>query len=316
MNYKQLGKTPLRVSELCFGTLVMSPLQANLPLNEGQALLEYAIERGINFFDTAELYQSYAYFRSLSSSKKNSLVIASKSYAVDEKEMTKAIEECLQELDRDYIDIFKLHEQESVLTLKGHRGALEAMQKAKEQGKIRAIGVSTHSVKLVDQLALHPEYEVIHPLFNYMGHGYMHGTIEEQEENIKKLYLSGKGIYVMKPFGGGRFSMDFQTAFSYVDQYPYKHAIAIGMKNRAEIDANCALIEGTFHPDMIPSLRLHEKKLFYRRALCAGCLTCVDACPSNAIHASADGGIRIHHDSCVLCGYCLSKCPHLALRLL
>jgi aryl-alcohol dehydrogenase-like predicted oxidoreductase len=316
MNYYPLGNTSLQVSELCFGTLVMSPLQANLPIQEGQALLEYAIDRGINFFDTAELYESYDYFKSLSSSKKHAIVISSKSYAVDEEEMTEAIEDSLRKLGRDYIDIFKLHEQESLLTLKGHRGALRAMQKAKEQGKVRAIGVSTHSVKLVEQLALHPEFEVLHPLFNFKGHGYMHGSMEEQEENLKKLYYAGRGIYVMKPFGGGRFSMDFQNAFAYVQQFPYKHAIAIGMKNRAEVEVNCALIENTFHQDMIPSLRLQEKKLFYRRALCAGCLTCVDACPSKIIHASEDGGITIDHDQCTLCGYCLSKCPHLALRLL
>ena len=157
---------------------------------------------------------------------------------------------------------------------------------------------------------------MLHPLFNYMGHGYMHGTVEEQEENLKKLFYAGRGIYVMKPFGGGRFSMNFQRAFAYVQQFPYKHAIAVGMKNRAKVDVNCALIENTFHPDMIPSLRLQEKKLFYRRALCAGCLTCVDACPSKLIQASDDGGITIDHDQCLLCGYCLSKCPHLALRLL
>jgi aryl-alcohol dehydrogenase-like predicted oxidoreductase len=316
MKYQFLGNSPIEVSELCFGTLVISPLQANLSPKEGQYLLEFAMDQGVTFFDTAELYDSYVFFHAIEASKKQRMVIASKSYAVEYDEMMGAIDDGLKRIDRDYFDVFKLHEQESPLTLKGHHGALKALIKAKEQGKIRAIGISTHSVLFCKQLLLHPEFDVIHPLFNYAGHGYLYGTVEEQEHYLKQLYTAGFGIYVMKPYGGGRFSLDFQNALQYVMSYPYKHAIAIGMKNKAEILANVALLEGKFEDSMIEALCLKEKKLFYRRALCAGCSTCINHCPSKIIHLAEDGGISIEEDKCTLCGYCLAACPNLALRLL
>ena len=54
MEYRVLGSTGLRVSRICFGSLTMGKLQANLPLAQGSALREYAFESGINFIDTAE----------------------------------------------------------------------------------------------------------------------------------------------------------------------------------------------------------------------------------------------------------------------
>ncbi len=316
MKYHHLGKTSLIVSELCFGTLTISPLQANLPAHEGKNILEYAFDQGINFFDTADLYGSYKFFKKIAISKKQKMVIASKSYAVDYDSMMKDIEIGLKAIQRDYFDIFKLHEQESLLTLKGHQGALDALIDAKKNGKIKAVGISTHSVSLVKSLLLRPEIEIIHPLFNYAGHGYLHGTVEEMEGYLHNLCLAGKGIYVMKPFGGGRLSFDFLKAFYYVKNYPYKHSIAVGMKTKEEVKVNVALMEGTFTDEMTPMLRLKEKKLFYKKELCAECYSCMDACSSKLIQVGPEGGIVIDHESCILCGYCLYRCPHLALRLL
>ena len=51
MKINQLGQTGILVSELCFGTLVMGPLQANLSIQDGSELLSFAFDLGINFFD-------------------------------------------------------------------------------------------------------------------------------------------------------------------------------------------------------------------------------------------------------------------------
>lgn len=316
MKYLLLGNSSITVSELCFGTLTISPLQGNLPVDEGQFLLEYAFDRGINFFDTATLYESYSFFKKIPLPKKQNMVIASKSYAIDYASMMKEVEDGLKAIQRDYFDIFKLHEQESLLTLKGHKGAIDALKDAKKQGKIKAIGISTHSVSLAKNILLKPEIEIIHPLFNYAGHGYLHGTVEEMEDHLKELYQAGIGIYVMKPFGGGRLSFDFLKAMDYVKNYPYKHSIAIGMKTKEEVLVNIALIEGVFSDDMTPMLRLKEKKLFYKKELCAECFSCISACSLRLIQPCPEGGITIDYEHCILCGYCLSRCPHLALRLL
>lgn len=61
MDYYLLGNTGLNVSALCFGALPMGPLQADLSTEEGGALILEALERGVNFIDTAELYNLFTY---------------------------------------------------------------------------------------------------------------------------------------------------------------------------------------------------------------------------------------------------------------
>lgn len=315
MKYNPLGKTGIVVSELAFGTLVMGPLQANIEVSQGQRLLEYAFDRGITFFDTAHLYQTYPYFKGISDQKKQSMVINSKSYAYTYEEMTAQIEEGLHGIGRDYFDCFMLHEQESVLTLKGHQEALRAMIDAKKAGKIRAIGVSTHTVTLVRDLLLHPEFEVVHPIFNKASHGLREGTIEEMMTAVQNLYQAGVGIFVMKPLGGGRLYQDFLDSLQFVHQYPYHHAVAVGVKNEAEIKVNVAIFEDRYEESMRDTLSLHEKKLFYRRGLCALCGECIQFCHFGVISRGTDT-MLFDLSKCVSCGYCIAHCPNIAIRVL
>lgn len=315
MKHNILGKTGILVSELCFGTLVMGPLQADMDISTGMHLLEYAYDHGITLFDTAHLYRTYPYFQGLPPHKKQKMVINSKSYAYSYQDMIQQIEYGLKSIDRDYFDIFMLHEQESVMTLKGHSEALQAMKDAKKAGKIRAIGVSTHTVTLVRDLLLHPEFEVVHPIFNKASHGLREGSIEELMIALKALYEAGTGIFVMKPLGGGRLYLDFLESLQFVHHFPYKHAVAVGVKNEAEIDVNLAIFEDRYTDDMLPGLNLKEKKLFYRRDLCALCFECIEACHFDVISKGED---RVEFDlsKCVACGYCIGHCPHMAIRVL
>jgi len=63
MKKKPLGKTGIEVSEAGFGVLPMGPSQLALPVEEGAAVLRYALERGFNFVDTAQYYRTYPYIR-------------------------------------------------------------------------------------------------------------------------------------------------------------------------------------------------------------------------------------------------------------
>ena len=58
-----LGKTGIEVSIAGFGVLPMGPSQLALPVEEGAAILRYALDRGINFIDTAQYYRTYPYIR-------------------------------------------------------------------------------------------------------------------------------------------------------------------------------------------------------------------------------------------------------------
>lgn len=131
MQYQVLGDTGIKVSRLCFGALTIGPLQANLPLGPGSEVIIRALEQGVNFVDTAELYQTYPYIRQAIAQRKNDIVICSKCYTYTREGMRDSLESALKAIDRDYIDIFMLHEQESLLTIKGHWEAVEYLLEAK-----------------------------------------------------------------------------------------------------------------------------------------------------------------------------------------
>ena len=59
MKKNKLGSTNIYVSEIGFGVLTMGGSQLDLPIDEGAELIKYALSRGINFFDTAQYYETY-----------------------------------------------------------------------------------------------------------------------------------------------------------------------------------------------------------------------------------------------------------------
>jgi aryl-alcohol dehydrogenase-like predicted oxidoreductase len=180
MEYRVLGNTGIKVSRMCFGGLTVGPLQANLPIEVGAEVIAEAFNRGVNFIDTAQLYKTYPYIkRALEICEKKDIVIASKSYAYDEETAKKSLDEALTELNRDTIDIFLLHEQESEHTLRGHYEALKYYLKMKELGIIRAIGISTHTIRAVEAAAKMEEIDVIHPIINIKGIGIQDGSRDE-----------------------------------------------------------------------------------------------------------------------------------------
>jgi len=315
MQYNQLGNTDIFVSKLCFGSLPLGPLQKNIALKDGVAVIEKAIELGVNFIDTADLYGTYPYIKEVLKTHKD-LVVATKSYAYDTETAKQTLERALHQTGREYIDIFLLHEQEGPLTLKGHREALEYFIAKKHDGIIRAVGISTHHVAAVKAAALMKEIDVIHPILNYKGLGIVDGSRQEMEQAIKLAYECGKGIYIMKALGGGHLITDIQQAFRYILDFPYAHSIAVGMQRVEEVCANISFFEsGTIPNNLQSALESYERKLFIHD-WCVGCGKCVDRCSQNALRIDSDGKAYVLHEKCLLCGYCGSVCDQLAIKVI
>ncbi|WP_422449423.1 aldo/keto reductase, partial [Thermoanaerobacterium sp. DL9XJH110] len=78
--------------------------------------------------------------------KRTDYTISTKTYAYTEEMAENSLHKAMKEIGTDYIDIFLLHEQESIHTIRGHYPAIEYLLKAKEAGKIRALGISTHKI--------------------------------------------------------------------------------------------------------------------------------------------------------------------------
>ncbi len=315
MEYRILGNTGIKVSRLCFGGLTVGPLQANLSPEAGAEIIAEAFLQGVNFIDTAELYGTYPHIKkALALYKDSPIVVATKSYAYDEETAKRSVDLALTAMDLNQIDIFLLHEQESEYTLRGHDAALKYYLKMKEQGIIKAVGISTHTVKAVKAAAKMAEIDVIHPIINKAGLGIQDGSVDDMVKALDIAKAHGKGIYGMKPLGGGNLIHSASACFEFVLDLPTLDSIAVGMQTKAEVLANIMVFNGQVVPSEIQSkISTHKRKL-HIDFWCEKCSKCVVHCQHDALTLVEDH-IAVNQDQCVLCGYCSSYCPNFCIKI-
>lgn len=314
MNYRELGSTGKLVSRLCFGTLTMGPFQRNLTVKEGAALFERAFSRGINFLDTAEIYETYPHVREAIRLKED-VIVCTKSYSYDEETAEASFRKAVEGIGREYIDVFLLHEQESGLTIRGHAKAIEYFLKKKEQGYIGAVGLSTHYIGCMRAAVKHPELDVLFPLINKKGIGIADGTADEMLAVIEEAKTAGKGIIAMKPLGGGHLIKEREEALQFILGLDCLDTVAMGMQSVDEIDYNAAVFSGeTPDPELAERLGKVRRRMLIQD-WCQGCGTCVDACRNHAI-SMVDGIARIDYTKCATCGYCARACPQFNIKVI
>ena len=315
MEYKPLGNTGIKVSRLCFGSLTIGPLQANLPVKEGAQVIRHALDAGVNFVDTAEFYNNYEHIKEGIAGRASNVVIATKSYAYTREGMRQSIERALRETARDYIDIFLLHEQESELTIRGHWDAVEEMLLAKQEGIVRAVGISTHSVRAVRAATLVPEFDIIHPLINIKGIGIRDGSVEDMIRAIAEAYQMGKGLYGMKALGGGALISSKEEALAFALAVPGLSSFAVGMQTLSEVDYNIAIFQGRqVEPELERAVSSRNRRL-HIEDWCCGCGRCMQRCSLGALSLT-DGKASLDSSLCRLCGYCAGACEELCIKII
>jgi len=163
MKYRYIGKTGLRVSPICLGTMTFGT-QADK--NAAFAIMDKAYERGINFFDTAELYPvppSGELFglteeivgEWMQTKPRDSIILASKVAgaasgwfvppvrhgltAIDRFHIERAVEGSLKRLKTDYIDLYQMHWPDTVVPIEESLAAFDSLVKS---GKVRYLGTS------------------------------------------------------------------------------------------------------------------------------------------------------------------------------
>jgi uncharacterized protein len=332
---RTLGRTGLKVSRLCYGTLALSASQSDQSAAQGGDLLAYAFHKGVTFWDTAELYGTYAHIRQALRSTHGLPILSTKSYAYDRKGASDSFDKARRETGLEVIDLFMLHEQVNVLTLLGHREALKFYIAMKERGLIRAVGISTHAIEPVLAVAHakghplpdHPfsrirefdvgflrEIDVIHPIVNRNGLGLIDGTADRMHQAIAAAHAAGAGILGMKLFGGGNLLNEFDQAVDYGLRMDCVDAFAVGMQSPAEIDMNVAIFSGEpVDVQMLEAVRAKKRRLIVED-WCTGCGACVARCRAGAMELR-NGKARVVEDSCVLCSYCAAVCPEFAIKV-
>ena len=310
-----MGRTGIKVTELCFGALPMGPLQKNMPVEDASDVLAHGFKSGINFVDTAQIYKTYDVVRKAMDKSGITPVISTKSATESYEGMQAAVEQALNEMDVKKLDIFFLHAARTTNKVFEERaGALKCLLDYREKGVITAVGISMHSVEVTNLAAEHPEIDIVFPLINFSGMGILGGSREDMEKAVTKCHDNGKGVVLMKALAGGNLISDYKPAMDYAAAFSAgRFSQAIGMVNKAEIDMNVKYFRGEDISAELAYTNKENKRFGILKVVCVKCGACAAQCHSDAI--TIGDSCDIDESKCLKCGYCVDACPRFAVRM-
>jgi predicted aldo/keto reductase-like oxidoreductase len=315
----RLGATGLKVMRMGMGGI---PIQ-RLSTDQADRLLENAVGAGINFFDTARIYtDSESKFGRVLSRHRGQVIIASKSFSRGAASILQDIDSSLAQLQTDYIDIYQCHNiasEDDLAKALADDGALAGMVKAREQGKIRHIGLSGHKPRTVQKALSSFPFATIQIPCNFMETD----ALAELIPLAKKMQV---GVIAMKPIGGGNIS-EINLNFRFIFNQGIDVAIP-GMDSEKQVAENVAALENLSSLAFEETARLQKEKdrlgdRFCRR--CEYCMPCPQGLPISFLHVlknyyflydlqdwvweRIDSLAKTYKD-CAACGACVKKCPY------
>ena len=318
MEYVTLGKTGLKVARLGFGGI---PIQKT-DVATTRTLIEKMAACGINFIDSARGYTvSEAFLGEALEGYRDKFILATKSMAVTKEAMAADIETSLKNYRTDYIDLYQIHNPsaENFEKIIAPGGALEALLEAKEAGKIRHIGFTTHTTPLFEKALACDWVETI--MFPY-------NLVETQGEDLMRQCTEKNiGFIVMKPLAGGAID-DPTLALRFICANPDATIVIPGMYDVKEVDQNLAAAcdNSPLTDDewaKIDAIRKDLGSNFCRR--CNYCQPCAKGIGISAIFILegyydryglqdwAKGRydvLPVKASACIDCGICEPRCPY------
>ncbi len=312
-----LGKTNMKINRVGFGGI---PIQ-RITQEETNNVINELVNNDINFIDTARAYTiSEEYIGNAIEGKREKFFIATKSMSRDYESMKQDIEISLKNLKTDYIDLYQIHnlKPEEYKTIFDENKAYKALLEAKEKGKIKYIGITSHSLETIEQSIEDEKFSTIQFPYN---------IIEDQADEIfKKANKKGIGIIVMKPLAGGAID-DAKLAIKYILSKDYIDVVIPGMENIEQVRENVSVLQDTNitkdDESKIQEIRKTMGKRFCRR--CEYCLPCPlnINIPQNFLlegyytrynlkdwAKERYKSLEVKASACVECGLCETKCPY------
>jgi aryl-alcohol dehydrogenase-like predicted oxidoreductase len=229
MEYVRLGRTGLKVSRICLGCMSYGePSQGNmswtLGFDEAKPFYRRAIEAGINFFDTADVYSfgsSEEYTGKLVREylPRTQAVIATKAFnatkakpgpnetGLSRKHILDAVDASLKRLGTDYIDLYQIHRFDRNTPIEETMQALDDVVRA---GKVRYIGASSmHAYQFAEMNGVAKQ----HGWTTFVSMQNLHNLVWREEERQMNEYCAANGIGLIpwSPLAGGFLALDWRT---------------------------------------------------------------------------------------------------------
>lgn len=316
MKQVTLGTTGITVPQNGFGAL---PIQ-RVDMEQAVKILRRAYEGGMTFFDTARAYSdSEEKLGNALADVREEIYIASKTMARTPEEFKSQLETSLRLLKTDYIDIYQFHCVDVCYRPGDGTGMYECMLEAKEQGKIRHIGVTAHKLNVAKECVESGLYETLQYPLSYL-------SSEKEVELVEMCRERNMGFIAMKGLAGGLISRS-QAAFAYMSQF--ENVVPIwGVQKMEELEEWLGYMEDA--PVLDEEIRafIEKEKKELTGEFCRGCGYCMP-CPAGIkINNCARMSLMVRRapskdwlneewqesmkkiEDCLNCGQCMKKCPY------
>lgn len=233
-----LGKTGIQTSRLAMGTGTVGSghhsHQTALGVKGLSDLLRNGYDHGLRFFDAADAYGSHPHVaEALKYVPRDKVTVLTKSWSRDEQGMRADLERFRKELRTDYLDICLMHCLTEGDWTERYRGAMDALEEAKQKGIVRAHGCSCHSIEALRAAAKTPFVEVDLARINPIG-SHMDAEPETVVSVLREMKTAGKAVIGMKILGQGDLSTRQSEAIKYALSLGVLDAFTIGAESKAE----------------------------------------------------------------------------------
>ncbi len=248
---QMLGDSGLSTTVLGMGTGTRAWAQDSAQIRRGRdvfvSTLLHAYDVGLRYYDLADLYGSHQYMRAAMKEgqlPREKLTLLTKTMARKPDGVRKDLDRFRKELDTDYFDIVLLHGMGKGTWDDSLAGCMDVLSEAKEQGIVRAVGVSCHDFDAMVTAASNDWVDIMLSRINPFQ-SKMDGTPEDVAEVLRTAHANGKGMLGMKIMGEGDISDKKAETLRYVFGLGCIGAITIGFLSPEEIDDAIEHIEAT-----------------------------------------------------------------------